>query len=134
MLDRDMDMMTSGQRHPFMTKWKVGCTKEGKIIALWCELFSNAGYSLDLSIGVADRALAHIDNCYHIPNVDARARACKTNTISNTAFRGFGGPQGMFVAEAYITVIADNLGLDVDHVREVRSLKTGLKIFLTRAP
>ncbi|THH12808.1 hypothetical protein EW146_g7346 [Bondarzewia mesenterica] len=117
-LDRDMDMMTSGQRHPFLTRWKVGCTKEGKVTALQCDLFCNGGYSLDLSIGVSDRALAHIDNCYHILNVDARARVCKTNTVSNTAFRGFGGPQGMFTAESYITLVAEKLGLNINLYKE----------------
>lgn len=93
MLDRSEDIQTTGQRHPFLVNWKVGFTSEGKILALQAELYANAGYSLDISGGVVDRALAHVENCLYIPNVDVRGRCCKTNTVSNTAFRGFGGPQ-----------------------------------------
>jgi len=93
MLDRCEDIQTTGQRHPFLINWKVGFTSEGKILALQANLFGNAGYSLDISGGVMDRALAHVENCLYIPNVDVRGRLCKTNTVSNTAFRGFGAPQ-----------------------------------------
>ncbi|KAG5646151.1 hypothetical protein DXG03_004204 [Asterophora parasitica] len=119
MLDRSEDMQTTGQRHPFLVNWKVGYTQQGKITALKAQLYANAGYSLDISGGVVDRALAHIENCFYIPNVDVRGRCCKTNTVSNTAFRGFGGPQGMIVAEHYAEVVAHQLGLDIDHVRQV---------------
>lgn len=93
MLDRSEDIQISGQRHPFLVNWKVGFTSEGKILALDADLYANAGYSRDVSGGVVDRALAQIENCLYIPNVDVRGRCCKTNTVSNTAFRGFGGPQ-----------------------------------------
>lgn len=98
MLDRNEDIQTTGQRHPFLVNWKVGFNSQGKILALDANLYANAGYSLDISGGVMDRALAHIENCLYIPNVDVRGLLCKTNTVSNTAFRGFGGPQVSFVS------------------------------------
>ncbi|KAG6902926.1 hypothetical protein C0995_009317 [Termitomyces sp. Mi166 len=125
MLDRSVDIQTTGQRHPFRVDWKVGFTYEGKILALKAQLFANAGHTLDISGGVVDRALTHIENCLYIPHVELRGRCCKTNTVSNTAFRGFGGPQGMVVAEHYVEVIAHRLGMDIDHIREVRGLLIG---------
>ncbi|KAG6827920.1 hypothetical protein H0H92_009962 [Tricholoma furcatifolium] len=125
MLDRNEDIQTTGQRHPFLVDWRVGFTREGKIVALQAHLYSNAGYSLDISGGVVDRALAHVDNCFYIPHVELRGRCCKTNTVSNTAFRGFGAPQGMAVSEHYVEVIAHRLGLDIDHVREINLYKEG---------
>ncbi|KAG5636984.1 hypothetical protein H0H81_006190 [Sphagnurus paluster] len=125
MLDRHEDIQTTGQRHPFLVKWKVGFTSQGKITALAADLYANAGYSLDISGGVVDRALSHIENCFYIPNVDVRGRCCKTNTVSNTAFRGFGGPQGMVISEHYAEVIAHQLGLDIDHVRQMNLYKEG---------
>jgi len=127
MLDRCEDIQTTGQRHPFLVNWKVGFTSEGKILALQANLFGNAGYSLDISGGVMDRALAHVENCLYIPNVDVRGRLCETNTVSNTAFRGFGAPQGMAVAEHYVEVIAHKLGLDIDHIRQINLYKEGEK-------
>jgi xanthine dehydrogenase/oxidase len=103
MLDRSEDIQTTGQRHPFLVDWKVGFTSEGKIVALQANLYVNAGCSLDLSGGVVDRALAHIENCLYIPNIDVRGRCCKTNTVSNTAFRGFGGPQVVPAAPSVVT-------------------------------
>jgi xanthine dehydrogenase/oxidase len=91
MLDRNEDIKTTGQRHPCLADWTIGCTGEGKLVALKSNFYANAGYSLDISGGVVDRALAHIDNSYWIPNVDVHGRCAKTNTVSNTAFRGFGG-------------------------------------------
>lgn len=110
-------MLTSGQRHPFLARWKVGVNNDGKLVALDADVFCNAGWSQDLSGAVCDRALSHIDNCYKIPNLDVRGRPCKTNTMSNTAFRGFGGPQGMFIAESYIEEISDKLGIPVQKLR-----------------
>ena len=100
MLDRSEDIQTTGQRHPFLVNWRVGFTNQGKILALQANLFCNSGHSLDLSGGVMDRALAHVENCLYIPNVDVLGRLCKTNTVSNTAFRGFGAPQ-VRVSEMY---------------------------------
>lgn len=123
MLNRDEDIATSGQRHPFFCKWKVGVTKTGKLLALDADVFSNGGFSLDLSGGVLDRTLTHIDNVYKIPNVHVRGRICKTNTTSNTAFRGFGGPQGLFFAECFMEEIADNLNIPVEQLREMNLYK-----------
>ena len=103
MLNRDEDMITSGQRHPFLCRWKVGVNNDGKLQALDAEVFANAGWSQDLSAAVCDRALSHIDGCYLIPNVDVRGRVCRTNTMSNTAFRGFGGPQVRVLKESVLS-------------------------------
>ncbi|GAA5885066.1 hypothetical protein JCM6882_007215 [Rhodosporidiobolus microsporus] len=125
MLERHEDIKTSGQRHPFLVNWKVGFTKEGKLTALDADFYANAGYSTDISGGVADRAIAHASNAYKIPNVDVRAKLCLTHTVSNTAYRGFGGPQGMLVAETYIEAIANHLQRDIDRVRAINLFKEG---------
>lgn len=127
MLNRDEDIMTSGQRHPFLARWKVGVNKDGKLQALDADVFNNGGWSQDLSGAVVDRALSHIDGVYKIPNVHVRGRICKTNTVSNTAFRGFGGPQGMFICETYMEEIADQLGMPVEKLREINMYKAGEK-------
>ncbi|EXJ95419.1 xanthine dehydrogenase [Capronia coronata CBS 617.96] len=123
MLNRDEDIVTSGQRHPFLGIWKVGVNKDGKIQALKASAFNNGGWSQDLSAAVIDRALSHIDGCYKIPNIDVDGRICKTNTVSNSAFRGFGGPQGMFIAETYMEEIADHLKIPVEKLREINFYK-----------
>ncbi|GAA5829050.1 hypothetical protein JCM11251_004108 [Rhodosporidiobolus azoricus] len=125
MLERHEDIRTSGQRHPFLVKWKVGFTKEGKMTALDADFYANAGYSCDISGGVADRAIAHATNSYACPNVDVRAKLCLTHTVSNTAYRGFGAPQGMLCSEAQIEAIANYLNLDIDHVRQINLFKEG---------
>ncbi|THC93623.1 hypothetical protein EYZ11_006907 [Aspergillus tanneri] len=117
MLNRDEDMMTSGQRHPIQCRWKIGVTHSGKLIALSADCYNNAGYSVDMSCAVMDRCCTHLDNCYHIPNVHIRGWVCKTNTHSNTAFRGFGAPQAMFIAESYMSAAAEGLGIEVDELR-----------------
>ena len=119
MLTREEDMVTSGQRHPFLARWKVGVNGDGKLQAIDVDIFCNGGWTYDLSTGVCERAMTHMDGCYKIPNVMIRGKVCKTNTMSNTAFRGFGGPQGMFVAESYMEEVADRLGLPVDKLREI---------------
>ncbi|KAK9496648.1 hypothetical protein O3M35_013084 [Rhynocoris fuscipes] len=118
MLDRDEDMISTGQRHPFYGKYKVAFDDDGTILASEVDIYNNAGYSLDLSFSVLDRAMFHFQNSYYMPNVLVRGHACKTNTPSNTAFRGFGGPQGMLIGEVIISHIADKLGIDVAKVRE----------------
>ncbi|KAJ3579224.1 hypothetical protein NPX13_g1339 [Xylaria arbuscula] len=125
MLNRDEDMVMSGQRHPFLAKWKVAVNKDGKLQALDADVFCNAGYSRDVSSSVSQRALTHIDGCYKFPNVHVRGRLCKTNTMSNTAFRGFGGPQGLFIAESILSEVADRLGMSVDDVRELNLYQVG---------
>jgi xanthine dehydrogenase/oxidase len=125
MLNRDEDIITSGQRHPFLGRWKVGVSKEGKLLALDADIFANGGWTQDLSGAVVERALSHIDGVYSIPNVHVRGRICKTNTVSNTAFRGFGGPQGMFICESMMSEVADRLNMSVDKFREINLIYDG---------
>lgn len=123
MLNRDEDIATTGQRHPFLCHWKVGVNKDGKLQALDADIYANGGHSQDLSLGVVQRALSHIDGVYKIPNVHVRGYLCRTNTVSNTAFRGFGGPQGMFFAESFVSEIADHLKIPVEKLREINMYK-----------
>ncbi|KAL3874744.1 hypothetical protein ACJMK2_037715 [Sinanodonta woodiana] len=118
-LDRDQDMLMTGTRHPFLGRYKVGFTKQGKILALQLELYNNAGNSIDLSPSVLDRAIFHCENSYKIPNLKVTGYLCKTNTPSNTAFRGFGGPQAMLIAEQWLTDVAFYLGISPVQVREI---------------
>ena len=116
--DRDVDMRMTGKRHPFLAKFQVGYDDDGKILALKCDLISNGGWSLDLSIPVTDRAMFHVDNAYYIPDIEVSGRVAKTHIASNTAFRGFGGPQGMLVIEEIMDRIARRVGLPPELVRE----------------
>ena len=125
MLNRDDDIQTSGQRHPFLARWKIGVNKDGKLQALDADVFNNGGWTQDLSAAVVDRALSHSDGCYNFKAVSVRGRICKTNTVSNTAFRGFGGPQGMFIAESYMEEIADHLKMPVEKLREINMYEPG---------
>uniref|UniRef100_A0A8D1F3Y3 FAD-binding PCMH-type domain-containing protein n=1 Tax=Sus scrofa TaxID=9823 RepID=A0A8D1F3Y3_PIG len=125
MLDRDEDMLMTGGRHPFLARYKVGFMKTGKIVALEVDHYSNAGNSLDLSHGIMERALFHMDNSYKIPNIRGTGRLCKTNLPSNTAFRGFGGPQGMFIAEYWMSEVAVTCGLPAEEVRRKNLYKEG---------
>ncbi|XP_074065764.1 xanthine dehydrogenase/oxidase [Macrotis lagotis] len=125
MLDRDEDMLISGGRHPFMARYKVGFMKTGKIVALEVEHYSNAGNTLDLSGSIMERALFHMDNSYKIPNIRGTGRLCKTNLPSNTAFRGFGGPQGMLIAEYWMSEVALTCGLPAEKVRRLNMYKEG---------
>ncbi|XP_002513485.2 xanthine dehydrogenase 1 [Ricinus communis] len=118
-LDRDADMMITGQRHSFLGKYKVGFTNEGKVLALDLKIYNNAGNSLDLSLAVLERAMFHSDNVYEIPNVRILGKVCFTNFPSNTAFRGFGGPQGMIIAENWIQRIAVELNKSPEEIREI---------------
>ena len=123
MLTREEDMVTMGQRHPFIGKYKIGINKDGKIQAMDCDIYCNGGWSMDLSGGVLERAMSHSDGCYSIPNVYVRGKVCKTNTVSNTAFRGFGGPQGIFIAESWMEEVADRMGMPVEALRELNFYK-----------
>uniref|UniRef100_A0A4W4HCN9 Xanthine dehydrogenase/oxidase n=1 Tax=Electrophorus electricus TaxID=8005 RepID=A0A4W4HCN9_ELEEL len=125
MLDRDEDMLVSGGRHPFFGRYKVGFKKNGKVMALDVTYYSNAGNSMDLSLSIMERALLHMDNCYNIPHVRGTGYICRTNLPSNTAFRGFGGPQGMMVAESWINDVALSCGLPAEQVRELNLYKQG---------
>ncbi|KAH7060693.1 Molybdopterin-binding domain of aldehyde dehydrogenase-domain-containing protein [Macrophomina phaseolina] len=125
MLNRDEDMMTTGQRHPIQARWKVGSTADGKLVALDADVYDNAGYSQDMSGAVMDRCCTHIDNCYAIPHAHIRGHVCRTNIHSNTAFRGFGGPQAMYIAEQIMYHVADELGVDVDDLRTKNLYQAG---------
>ncbi|XP_066155943.1 xanthine dehydrogenase isoform X1 [Euwallacea fornicatus] len=125
MLDRDEDMVMTGGRHPCLMKYKVAFNDDGKILGCEAEIYLNAGYSVDLSMGVCERALAHLENSYYIPAVKATGWICKTNLPSNTAYRGFGGPQGMFLAESMAQDIADYLGVSCLQVSEINLYKSG---------
>jgi xanthine dehydrogenase molybdopterin binding subunit/xanthine dehydrogenase small subunit len=118
-LDRDHDMESTGKRHPFFAKYKVGYHPDGRLHAADIQLYSDGGWSLDLSLPVNDRGLFHLDNCYYIPNVRFRGQVAKTNVTSHTAFRGFGGPQGMLVIEEIIARIAGKLSLPPEEVRQI---------------
>ncbi len=116
-LDRDVDMALTGKRHPFYVEYEVAFDDDGKLLALRAAVYNDGGWALDLSESICDRALFHIDNSYFIPNVDVVGRVCKTHQVSHTAFRGFGGPQGMVVVEETIDRVARTLGLLPEVVR-----------------
>jgi xanthine dehydrogenase large subunit len=116
-LDRDDDMIMTGKRHDFIADYDVGFGEDGVIQGLTMELAAGCGFSADLSGAIVDRAMFHADNCYYLDNVEITAHRCRTNTVSNTAFRGFGGPQGMVVIERVIEAIAREVGLDPLEIR-----------------
>ncbi|MBX5483290.1 MAG: xanthine dehydrogenase molybdopterin binding subunit [Myxococcaceae bacterium] len=116
-LNRDRDMMTTGKRHPFHSRFDAGFDEDGRLLALDVDIYANGGFSTDLTGAILDRALFHLDNAYFIPALEFRGRACRTNLPSNTAFRGFGGPQGMLVIEEALNRAAERLGLDPAEVR-----------------
>jgi xanthine dehydrogenase large subunit len=116
---KDDDMKFTGKRHPFLSRWRVGFDSAGRITALDVRLFSNGGCSCDLSPSILERAMLHTDNAYWLPNARIIGRVCKTNLPSNTAFRGFGGPQGVAGTENIIEEIAANLKIDAADVRRI---------------
>lgn len=116
--DRDDDMIATGKRHDFLVDYQVGYNDEGIISAVDATFAARCGNSADLSGPVTDRALFHADNCYYFPNVILKSEPFKTNTVSNTAFRGFGGPQGMLAGERMIEEIAYALGRDPLEIRK----------------
>ncbi len=117
-LDRDIDMAFTGKRHPFYCTYKVGYTDDGMLLAAKVDVTSDGGWSLDLSQPVTDRALFHLDNSYYIPNAKFTGIVAKTNTVSHTAFRGFGGPQGMLMIEEIIGRIAHRTGIPAEDIRK----------------
>uniref|UniRef100_A0A673LJS9 Xanthine dehydrogenase/oxidase-like n=1 Tax=Sinocyclocheilus rhinocerous TaxID=307959 RepID=A0A673LJS9_9TELE len=125
MLDRDEDMLVTGGRHPFFGHYKVGYMNNGRVMALDVTFYSNAGNSLDLSLSILERALFHMDNSYNIPNIHGTGYMCKTNLPSNSAFRGFGGPQGMMIAESWMSDVALSCGLPAEEVRRMNMYKEG---------
>jgi xanthine dehydrogenase large subunit len=117
-VDRDDDFLVTGRRHPFEFDWDVGHDDAGRILGVEISMISNAGCSADLSPPVMTRALCHFDNAYWLPNVSLHGYCAKTNTQSNTAFRGFGGPQGALAIEMILDSVARRLGLDPLAVRQ----------------
>jgi xanthine dehydrogenase large subunit len=117
-LDRDDDFMVTGKRHPFAYDYSVGFDDTGRLHGLKLMMAANCGFSADLSGPVADRAIFHTDNAYFLEDVEIASYRCKTNTQSHTAFRGFGGPQGVVLIETILGDIARHLGLDPLDVRK----------------
>jgi xanthine dehydrogenase large subunit len=116
-LNRGEDMGTTGKRHPFLARWRAAFAADGRLLALDARLWSDGGYSLDLSPAVMDRALYHLDGAYFVEACRFEGRCCRTHLPSNTAFRGFGGPQGVLVVEDAMERAATALGLDPARVR-----------------
>ncbi len=118
-LRRDADMIVTGKRHDGLFRYTAGFDSRGRIEGVDITIALRAGNVADLSSSVLTRAMCHVDNCYFLPNITARGYPCRTNTVSNTAFRGFGGPQGMLAIETVVEHVARHLGIDVDEVRDV---------------
>jgi xanthine dehydrogenase large subunit len=121
---RDQDMQVTGKRHPYSARYRVGFTNEGVITALEMDLHSDGGSAFDLSLAVMERSMLHAENAYFLPDVTIRGTVCRTNLPPNTAFRGFGGPQGIAAIESVIEEVATHLGLDPLDVR-LRNLYGG---------
>ncbi|XP_064419619.1 aldehyde oxidase isoform X3 [Latimeria chalumnae] len=122
-LERGEDMLITGGRHPFLGKYKVGFMNDGRILAVDVSFYCNAGSALDESALVIEKSVLQFDNAYSIPNIRAQGYACKTNLPSNTAFRGFGFPQGSLVTENWITDVAAKVGFSSEKVREINMYK-----------
>ncbi len=116
--DRDDDMNFTGKRHDFVADYDVGYDDEGRITGIRLDIASRCGATVDLSPAINDRAMFHADNCYFLPAVEIVSRRLKTHTVSNTAFRGFGGPQGMMAIERVMDDIAAALGRDPLEIRQ----------------
>ncbi|MDQ7261118.1 xanthine dehydrogenase molybdopterin binding subunit [Paracoccus sp. PS-1] len=123
--DRDDDFSITGKRHDFVIDYEVGYDETGKIHAVDADFYARCGFSSDLSGPVTDRALFHADNAYYYPAVELRSHPMKTNTCSNTAFRGFGGPQGVVMAERIVEDIAYQLGRDPLEIRKLNLYENG---------
>ena len=124
-LHRMEDLRMTGKRHPYSSDFRIGLTKNLKIKAYEVTFFQNAGATADLSPAVMERTLFHANNTYFIPNLTATAYSCRTNLPSNTAFRGFGGPQAMFVLEAAIAKAAESLGISASEIQRANLLREG---------
>ncbi|MDT7832862.1 molybdopterin cofactor-binding domain-containing protein [Flavobacteriaceae bacterium S356] len=123
MLNRHDDLRMTGKRHPYSSFFKIGLTKDFKIKAFEAEFLQNSGAAADLSPAIAERTLFHATNSYFIPNVKTTVYSCKTNLPPNTAFRGFGGPQGMFVIESAIAKAAHEIGVNKRQIQEANLLQ-----------
>ena len=126
-LTRELDMAITGKRHPYLAKYAAGFAPDGRLKALRVELFSDGGWSLDLSEPIMWRSMFHIDNAYKLPAVEVVGRVCRTHKTSQTAFRGFGGPQGMLVIEEILSLAAKAVNLPADVIRERNFYRDGDK-------
>jgi xanthine dehydrogenase large subunit len=124
-LHRMEDMRMTGKRHPYSADYRIGLDKDLKIVAYEAVFYQNAGAACDLSLPVLERTLFHCTNSYYVPNVSATAYSCRTNLPPNTAFRGFGGPQGMFVIESAIAHAAERLGVARDEIQRRNLIEDG---------
>ena len=124
-LHRLDDMEMTGKRHPYSTDYKIGLSADGEILAYDVQLYQNAGAAADLSPAVLERSLFHATNAYYIPNARIYAASCRTNIQPNTAFRGFGGPQAMFVVEAAIAKAAEEMGMAREEIQRKSLLTEG---------
>ncbi|HET9483532.1 MAG TPA: molybdopterin cofactor-binding domain-containing protein, partial [Xanthomonadales bacterium] len=124
-LARSLDMQLTGKRHPFLARYAVGFDEDGMLHALTVQLYADCGWSTDLSPPVLMRAMVHVDNAYFVPHVEVTGWLCRTHLASNTAFRGFGGPQGMLVGEEVLDRIARHLRLPPERVRERNFYRPG---------
>ncbi|HEX8368697.1 MAG TPA: molybdopterin cofactor-binding domain-containing protein [Pyrinomonadaceae bacterium] len=124
-LHRMEDMRMTGKRHPYSADYKIGLDKDLKIVAYEAVFYQNAGASADLSPPVLERTLFHCTNAYFVPNVTATAYSCRTNLPPNTAFRGFGGPQGMFVIESAIAHAAEKLNVSASEIQQKNLINNG---------
>jgi xanthine dehydrogenase large subunit len=124
-LTRQQDLRLTGKRHPFLARFRVGFTRGGKLQALDIELFSDGGWCLDLSAPVLFRAMFHVDNCYAIEHLRVSGQVCRTHNVSHTAFRGFGGPQGMLVIEEVLDRVARTLQVPPHLLREGNFYRRG---------
>jgi len=122
-LNRHDDLRMTGKRHPYESTYKIGLSKNLKILAYEVEFLQNSGAAADLSPAIAERTLFHATNSYFVPNVTSTVYSCKTNLPPNTAFRGFGGPQGMFVIESAIAHAADKIGVSPIQIQEMNLLQ-----------
>ena len=125
LLNRSDDLRMTGKRHPYSADYKIGLSQEGKILAYEATFYQNAGAVADLSTAVLERTLFHATNSYFIPNVKTTGISCKTNLPPNTAFRGFGGPQGMFVIESAIFKASEKLKIPAADIQKMNLIKDG---------
>jgi xanthine dehydrogenase large subunit len=124
-LTRTLDMALTGKRHPYLVRYSAGFSSSGRIEALKIAFFSDGGWSLDLSEPIMWRSLFHCDNTYYLPDVEATGRVCCTNKTSQTAFRGFGGPQAMVAIEEILALAAQRLSIPADVIRERNFYREG---------
>jgi xanthine dehydrogenase large subunit len=122
-LHRMDDMRMTGKRHPYSADFRIGLDKDLNILAYQATFYQNGGAATDLSPAILDRSLFHSTNCYYIPNTEVTAYSCKTNLPPNTAFRGFGGPQGMYIIESAIAKAAKALNIPAQHIQQRNFLK-----------